>query len=137
MVDYRSTSADTVVCSYHNCQHHCICLKWFSFILGMKARLMLAAISWNDLQRKRGPKEYVVRWSKRRANYVLERRTKRERTHVVPMHVSRLMEQVLEVTKGREALPPIAPPGNLKPRGGDTRKPSKEELLEERASRLY
>jgi hypothetical protein len=93
----------------------------------MKARLMLAAISWNDLQRKRGPKKYVVRWSKRRAAYVLERRQKAERPNVAPSHVKKLMCKA--TTASRQHLAPIVPPVNLKRRGGDVPKPTKEELL--------
>ena len=105
-----------------NCLH-----VWF-LPSGMKACLMLAAIGWNDLQRKPdNEKVEVAKWSKRKKAWVLETRTKRSGSDNVPPYVKALMGRVMDVLSMQLDLPPIAVP-ELHRRGCDVPKPSKEDL---------
>ncbi|ELU18395.1 hypothetical protein CAPTEDRAFT_163206 [Capitella teleta] len=95
---------------------------------GMKARLMLAALSWNALQRSNATEKVdVVKWSKRKGAWVLEKRRKKQASDSVPPQLKSLMSRVVEVASQHLQLPPIAEP-KLQRRGCHVAKPSKEEL---------
>ena len=103
-------------------------LHVWSLPSGMKARMMLAAIGWNDLQRKPDTEKVeVAKWSKRKKAWVLETRTKRSDSDNVPPYVKALMGRVMDVLSMQLDLPPIAVP-ELHRRGCDVPKPSKEDL---------
>lgn len=94
----------------------------------MKARLMLAALSWNALQRSNATEKVdVVKWSKRKGAWVLEERRKKQASDSVPPQLKSLMSRVVEVASQHLQLPPIAEP-KLQRRGCHVAKPSKEEL---------
>ncbi|ELT95642.1 hypothetical protein CAPTEDRAFT_186393, partial [Capitella teleta] len=64
---------------------------------GMKARLMLAAPSWNALQRSNATEKVdVVKWSKRKGAWVLEERRKKQASDSVPPQLKSLMSRVVE-----------------------------------------
>lgn len=93
---------------------------------------MLAAISWNNLQRfKKKEKVDVVKWSKRRGAWVLETRTKRIVSDSLPPYMTALMARAVDMVSGQLDLPPMEVP-QLHRRGSHVPKPSAEELRQAR-----
>ena len=104
----------------------------------MSARLMLAAIEWNNTIREEqvdetGQSATSVVYSKRRKSFVLKKKYKITKSN----HVHHLLARVYEVHKDKIPLPPFRKPAGLPAVvSGGAPKPAKSDLQEKFRSRF-
>ena len=109
---------------------YCHVYLYFFFLTAMTARLMLAAIEWNNTARSQAtdaegkPCAYVV-YSKRRKAFVLRAKYK----NIASTRISDMMQRVLQVHKDKEEISPFKRPADLPRNVAPIQKPSKDELL--------
>ena len=99
----------------------------------MKARLMIAGLSWNEDQRNAQNIERVeeARWSKHGAHFVIVHRKKVRPASEIPQHLQQLMSRAEEVACSGMLLPRIPKPA-LKPYGHHVEKPTVAQLKAQR-----
>ena len=103
-------------------------------VVGMTARLMLAAFAWNCRPQhdQQDPKTPSVIWSRRRKCWVCRTRSKRAGLHP---HIPVLMDRLIDVFTHKRQLPRITRPQHIEILGAQVQRPSLDELIDRRVVR--